>query len=89
MPYTEGVLVGEGRAFYENGQLKEVVHFKDNDENGPFIEYYENGKLKAEGQYLQGANEQDTLKLYDTLGILDRMMYCQSGLCRTIWQRQQ
>ncbi|HHS96015.1 MAG TPA: hypothetical protein ENJ45_05440, partial [Phaeodactylibacter sp.] len=48
---------GTWKGYYESGALKEKVEFVDNEENGPFIEFYENGKLKAEGTYRNGDNE--------------------------------
>lgn len=82
--YVEGVLQGLSTKWYKSGMLMEKVTLRDNEENGPFTEWYENGRLKAEGFYLEGDNEHDTLKLYDTLGQLERRMLCQRGACRTI-----
>jgi antitoxin component YwqK of YwqJK toxin-antitoxin module len=41
--------------FYDlpNEPIKEIVHYQDNLVNGPFQEFYENGKKKAEGTYLE------------------------------------
>lgn len=86
--YVQGVLQGLSTKWYKSGKMMEKVTMRDNEENGPFTEWYENGNLKAEGFYLEGDNEHDTLKLYDTLGQLERRMLCQSGACRTIWKRE-
>ena len=86
--YVNGVLQGLSTKWYKSGALMEKVTMRDNEENGLFTEWYENGRLKAEGFYLEGDNEHDTLKLYDTLGQLERRMLCQRGACRTIWKRE-
>jgi len=85
--YTNGVLEGLSKAWYKNGVHKEQVTLRGNEENGPFIEWYENGNLKAEGSYLDGDNEDGVLKLYDTLGQLERTLECQRGVCHTTWAR--
>lgn len=86
--FSNNVLRGLSTAWYPNGQKKETVTLQNNEENGPFKEWYENGKLKAEGNYLGGENEDGTLKLYDTLGQLERVLECQRGACRTTWVRE-
>lgn len=86
--FNNGVLEGVGTAWYPNGRMKEKVTFKNNEENGAFEEWYENGKVKATGNYLDGDNEDGTLKLYDTLGQLERILECQRGACRTTWVRE-
>ncbi len=93
--YQNGVLEGISKAFYENGTLKEEVSMKNNEENGPFKEWHENGKLKAEGNYLtpddpdfEGEKEDGELKMYDENGVLERIMDCNLGVCKTTWQRE-
>jgi antitoxin component YwqK of YwqJK toxin-antitoxin module len=86
--FNTGILEGIGTAWYPNGRIKEKVTFKNNEENGPFEEWYENGNIKATGNYLDGDNEHGTLKLYDTLGQLERVLECQRGACRTTWVRE-
>ncbi|MBK9338212.1 MAG: toxin-antitoxin system YwqK family antitoxin [Lewinellaceae bacterium] len=86
--YQFGVLEGVSTKWYPNGVLLEKVTLSNNEENGPFTEWYENGKIRAEGNYLGGDNEHDTLKLYDTLGQLERMLMCQRGACQTIWKKE-
>ena len=39
-------LNGIFKKFNEDGSLQEVVTFADGEENGPFEEYYKNGKIK-------------------------------------------
>jgi antitoxin component YwqK of YwqJK toxin-antitoxin module len=86
--FTLGVLQGLSTKWYKSGALMEKVTLRDNEENGPFTEWYENGNLKAEGKYLDGDNEHDTLKLYDTSGQLERTLVCQRGACRTVWAKE-
>ncbi|MBK7093540.1 MAG: hypothetical protein IPH57_00170 [Saprospiraceae bacterium] len=43
---------------------------KNNEENGSFEDFYENGKIHWKGTYLNGDNEHDTLYEYDDTGIL-------------------
>ena len=94
--YPEGALELEGEyiankmsgiwtAFYPNGTKKETVTFVDNQENGPFKEWYSNGVVKAEGAYANGDKEQGELVLYDLKGEVNKRMYCEAGICKTIW----
>ena len=85
--YDNGVMTGVWKRHYPSGQVMELVTFSDNLENGPFTEFHENGKLKAEGQYAGGNREQGLLKLYDENGELYKRMECDDGICRTVWTR--
>ncbi len=87
--YVDDVMTGPVRVYYPSGRLKEIVTFAENVENGPFSEYYENGKLKAEGNYKQqeGPVEDGVLKLYDSTGVLIRIMNCDMGKCSTTWKK--
>ena len=51
-PYT-----GTAQKYYENGELKQVSHFKGGKLNGHFIEYDEFGERFQEGQYIDGSRE--------------------------------
>jgi len=83
--YQQNKIQGEVKEFYEDGTLKAIVQFVDNLENGPFIEYYPNGKVHWEGFYQGGDFEQDTLNEFDEEGMLLRKLYCDQGICQTIW----
>jgi len=83
--FINNQIEGEVRQYYPDGQLKAVVQFKGNLENGPFREYFQNGRLSYEGFYENGDNEQDTLKEYNTDGKLVRKMFCEKGICQTVW----
>lgn len=87
--YIHDEMTGLVNVYYPNGSLKESVTFEKNVEMGPFKEYYENGKLKAEGEYNQmdGPVEHGELKLYDTSGVLIKIMHCDMGKCSTKWKK--
>ena len=84
--YDHDQMVGVWKRYYRNGQVLEEVTFKDNLENGPFKEWYENGNLKAVGQYKNGDQEDGELLLYNEQGVLIRKMNCVEGICRTTWE---
>ena len=44
----------KGRTFFPNGITEKEYNFKDDKLNGPFILYFENGKIKAEFEYKDG-----------------------------------
>ena len=48
------------------------------------VEYYENGFMKAKGQYKNGDNEDGDLYLYRPDGSFERKMNCQEGICHTV-----
>lgn len=83
--YTQNKIQGEVKQFYENGNVKAIVQFVDNLENGPFTEYFENGNPHWEGFYEGGDFEQDTLKEFNENGVLIRKLFCEKGICQTVW----
>lgn len=83
--YNNGVLEGISLAYYPSGVLKEKVTMSNNMENGYFEEYYENSVIRYKGQYLNGNNEHDTLYHFNNKGILISKMFCQHGICNTVW----
>lgn len=93
--YDEAVTMsGEWTYYYQNGKIKEIVNFKNNVEDGAFKEFYENGNLKAEGNYTQlqlgietQGVEQGELKEYDENGELVAKKNCEMGRCKTIWEK--
>ncbi len=86
--YINNEMVGEWSYYYENGSLKETVTFENNMENGPFEEFYPDGTVKAKGNYLEGDHEHGKLELFDSTGVLERIMECERGACRTIWKNE-
>lgn len=89
--YANGVMQGLSIRYYANGNVEERVTMKDNEENGPFQEYYETGVLKTEGFYSpveeESAVEQGELKEYDESGQLIRIADCTNGRCITRWKK--
>jgi antitoxin component YwqK of YwqJK toxin-antitoxin module len=83
--YHADKIQGEVKQFYENGNLKAIIQFLDNLENGPFKEYYENGSLHWEGFYEGGDFEVDTLTEYAQEGNIVRKLFCEKGICQTVW----
>ena len=57
------ILIGCGSSvepyeeFYDNGQLKIETSTKNDELNGEFIRYYEDGKIKETGTYVSGKKE--------------------------------
>jgi antitoxin component YwqK of YwqJK toxin-antitoxin module len=94
--YDEAVTMsGEWTYYYKNGKVKEFVNFKNNVEDGAFKEFYENGNIKAEGNYAplqlgvetEGV-EQGELKEYDENGELVAKKNCELGRCETVWTKE-
>lgn len=49
--YKNGVLEGEFKAYYPNGNLQGEIIYKNGEMNGEFKEYYESGKIRYTGYY--------------------------------------
>lgn len=86
--YVDNEMDGEWKFYFETSELREKVTFKGNDENGPFQDYHKNGKVAAEGFYKNGDKEHGILKKYDEAGELIEKMNCMSGICMTIWTKE-
>lgn len=85
--YAKNQISGILKVFYPSGKIKEVVTMSENEENGPFTEYYENGAIHWKGTYLKGDNEFGKLEEFDSLGNLIKVMQCDSmAICRTQWR---
>ncbi|MFM2393988.1 MAG: hypothetical protein RLZZ546_1970, partial [Bacteroidota bacterium] len=71
--------------------LKEVVSFIHGNEDGPFEEYYENGKIMWKGSYKMQNDEPREYGSLDSFGMdgqVAKKMFCDSlFLCRTIWRK--
>ena len=85
--YIDGAMYGPWNKYDRDGNLLEVVTIVNNEEHGPFTEFHPNGKVKAEGTYLHGDNEDGILKLFDESGELYKTMLCDSGICVTTWEK--
>ena len=86
--YVAGAMYGPWKKYDNKGNLLEVVTMVNNEEMGPFTEYYADGKIQAEGVYLHGPNEDGILKLFDESGELYKTMLCDSGRCVTTWEKK-
>ncbi|MEY3423208.1 MAG: hypothetical protein RIR48_3538 [Bacteroidota bacterium] len=85
--YTENVLNGNMKIFYPDGKIKEDVTMVNNEENGPFLEYYQNGKIHWKGNYRNGDHEYGILYQFDSIGNLVKIMKCDTmAICSTVWK---
>lgn len=84
--YVDNSMTGTWRKYNPAGQMIEEVTFANNLENGPFREWFDNGKLAAEGSYLDGDNEDGRLRVYNEDGSLNRVMDCDMGACTSLWR---
>jgi len=83
--YVNNRIQGEVIEYYLTGKIKAISQMVDNIENGPFQEFFENGQLHWEGFYQNGDFEQDTLKEFNIQGLLIRKLFCDNGICQTVW----
>ena len=61
----DGLLDGESRQYYEEGEIKSVSPFKNNVADGIFISYYQNGNIKEKHTYKNGNEEGEGLFYYE------------------------
>jgi uncharacterized protein len=64
LKYVNGLLQGNAVEYFPTGETKYTYSFKDNERDGYFKEFYQNGKLKLEGWYLSGSVEQRWLSYF-------------------------
>ena len=60
--------------YYSNGQIQILDTYQNGKKNGDHLEYYDNGKLKKKGQFIEG----DASGLWNTFysnGKIERMFY--------------
>jgi len=87
--YKNNLMEGVLKVYYPSGNIKEEVLLTNNTENGPFTEYFENGKIQWKGTYLNGDNEFGLLEEFDSTGTLIKKMECDSlAICRTVWKSE-
>ena len=60
-----GLLDGESREYYEEGDIKSISPFKNNIPDGIFISYYQNGNIKEKHIYKNGNEEGEGLFYYE------------------------
>ncbi len=49
--YDEGSMIGEGKTYHSNGQIKYIGEYEDGACEGDGIEYHSNGNIKYEGEF--------------------------------------
>lgn len=61
------------KEFYENGNIKLKIEINENKiRSGKFFEYYEDGKIKATGKYINGEVEDSTFLYYQNGKLLEK-----------------
>ena len=73
-----GLLDGESREYYEEGDIQSVSSFKNNVANGLFISYYQNGNIKDKQNYKNGNGEGEGLFYYEN-GQLEEKYFMKNG----------
>ena len=73
-----GLLDGESREYYEEGDIQSVSSFKNNVADGIFISYYQNGNIKDKQNYKNGNEEGEGLFYYEN-GQLEEKYFMKNG----------
>ena len=73
-----GLLDGESREYYEEGDIQSVSPFKNNIADGIFITYYQNGNIKVKNTYKNGNEEGEGLFYYEN-GQLEEKYFMKNG----------
>ena len=73
-----GLLDGESREYYEEGDIKAVSPFKNNIPDGVFILYYQNGNIQEKHTYKNGNEEGEGLFYYEN-GQLEEKYFMKNG----------
>ena len=73
-----GLLDGESREYYEEGDIKSVSLFKNNVADGIFISYYQNGNMKEKHAYKNGNEEGEGIFYYEN-GKLEEKYFMKNG----------
>ena len=65
--------------YFSSGQLESSVKFKDNQKNGEYISYWENGKISSSGNFNNG--KMDSLwNFWDSNGNIEGISKWEGGL---------
>lgn len=67
--FKEGLQEGSCKAFYDNGQVKQILEWKKGKVEGDAVYYHENGKLQAKGEYKKDFKVKEWV-YYDKNGVL-------------------
>lgn len=76
--YKNGVLEGEFKAYYPNGNLQGEVNYINGEMNGEFKEYHENKKIRLSGSYKNSLQEGEW-KSYLEDGTLESIINYKDG----------
>lgn len=76
--YKNGVLEGEYKAYYPNGNLQGEVNYVNGEMNGNFKEYHENKKIRLSGSYKNSLQEGEW-KSYLEDGTLESIVNYKDG----------
>ena len=76
--YKNGVLEGEFKAYYPNGNLQGEVNYVNGEMNGEFKEYHENKKIRLSGSYKNSLQEGEW-KFYLEDGTLESIINYKDG----------
>jgi antitoxin component YwqK of YwqJK toxin-antitoxin module len=63
--YVDGKQEGMWEYRYENGKLRKVIHYRNDDRHGSYKEWHESGNLRYEGQYVKGNKSGEWIEYYD------------------------
>ena len=73
--YVNNELHGKQEFFYPNGQVLEMVHYKNGKHDGVFKSFFENGKVEQEGIYVDGALNGEFKGYYDSGQLKEVLTY--------------
>ena len=73
-----GLLDGESREYYEEGDIQSVSSFKNNVANGLFISYYQNGNIENKYAYVNGQANGECFSYYEN-GKLEERYFLKNG----------
>ena len=73
-----GLLDGESREYYEEGDIKSISHFKNHIPDGVFISYYQNGNMEEKYAYVNGQANGECLSYYEN-GKLEERYFLKNG----------
>ena len=76
--YKNGVLEGEFKAYYPNGNLQGEVNYVNGEMNGDFKEYHENKKIRLSGSYKNSLQDGEW-KSYLEDGTLESIINYKAG----------
>ena len=73
-----GLLDGESREYYEEGDIKTISHFKNDIPDGVFISYYPNGNIENKYAYVNGQANGECFSYYEN-GKLEERYFLKNG----------